>query len=285
LKEKLKRRLAQMGEMAESGMFGAAVEAATAEYEQISSSMLRLIKFVRDLYQEKPTEVDHDMARVGDLFCQLIIVLYREAKKKDTEVAQAIVNSFIEDFPNTENTCVFPQWESLAKASLAFKAAKNAEPVVVWQQSTRLFQAYNEFLSAFLGFFIIGWRCALSKDFSTNVLHNSYGSKLNEFDQLTGGEYGPFYLILRLAKPNLRNAIAHENVWFDRDSNIVRFTHGRRRETTEEMPLVEFMGLAALGSLIAQYYLAAITAIVILEDGKKSDIEQLPAHLIRVFIH
>jgi hypothetical protein len=215
----------------------------------------------------------------------LIIVLYREAKKKDTEVAQAIVNSFIEDFPNTENTCVFPQWESLAKASLAFKAAKNAEPVVVWQQSTRLFQAYNEFLSAFLGFFIIGWRCALSKDFSTNVLHNSYGSKLNEFDQLTGGEYGPFYLILRLAKPNLRNAIAHENVWFDRDSNIVRFTHGRRRETTEEMPLVEFMGLAALGSLIAQYYLAAITAIVILEDGKKSDIEQLPAHLIRVFIH
>lgn len=271
--------------MSESGVFGAAVEAATAEYEQISSPMPRLTKFVSDLYQEKPTEVDHEMAKIGDLFCQLIIVLYREANKEDTEVAQAIANSFIEDFPNTENTCVCPQWESLAEASLAFKAAKNAEPLVVWQQSTKLFQAYNEFLGVLLGYFIIGWRCALGKRFSTNVLHNPYASKLNEFDQLTGGEDGPFYLIMRLAKPNLRNAIAHENVWLDRDSNVVRFTYGRRREITEEMPLVEFTGLAALGSLIAQYYLTAIAAIVILEDGTKSDIERLPVHFTTVFTH
>lgn len=285
MKAELKRRLAQMGEMSESGMYGSNVEASAIEYIQTPGLMPKLIKFVGDLYQEKPTHVDRDMAQIADIFCQLLIALYRETKKKDAAVAQAIIDAFIEDFPDTENTCVFPQWESLAKASLAFKACAKTEPVVVWQQATKLFQAYNEFLNALFGLFIVGWRCTQGKTFSVNVLHNSYGSKYNEFSHLTEGEDGPFYLLLRIARPNLRNAIAHEDVWFDRESDTVRFTYGRQREVEEEMPLVEFMGYAALGSLIAQYYLAALSTVIVLEDGESADIALLPPHLVRVFRH
>ncbi len=73
------------------------------------------------------------------------------------------------------------------------------------------------------------------------------GSKFNEFSQLTGGDEGAFYLIFRLANPDLRNAIAHENIWLDSETDIVKYSAGKGPKVTYEMSLIDFMGLATVG--------------------------------------
>ena len=265
-------------------MFGRAVQAAASEYKSLQDKGMQVfLKLVKDFYGiPRKTEEDQMIANLSDLFCQLIIIVYREAKKQDKQIALAFANSFIKDFPNVQGSCLYPQWEALAKASFAFKSSA-PNSLMVWQQSLKLVQAYNEFLNALLGYFLIAWRCALGKSYSTNVLNNTFGSKLNEFSQLTGGDDSAFYLIFRLANPNLRNAIAHENIWLDSETDIVKYSAGKGPKVTHEMSLIDFMGLATVGSHLGQAYIVAIAAIIILEDGSRLDIMQLPKHLIKVF--
>jgi hypothetical protein len=284
MNSELKKRLLQLHTQSEAGMFGSKAQAAASEYKNLQDKGMQVfLKLVEDFYSvPKETEEDQMIANLSDLFCQLIIVVYREAKKQDEEIALAFANSFIKDFPNVQGSCLYSQWEALAKASFAFKSSA-PNSLLIWQQSLKLTQAYNEFLNALLGYFLIAWRCALGKSYPVNVLNNTFGSKLNEFSQLTGGDDGAFYLIFRLANPNLRNAIAHEDIWLDSETDIVKYSAGKGLKETYEMNLVEFMGLATVGSHLGQAYIVAIATIIILEDGSQQDIMQLPKHLIKVF--
>lgn len=282
----LKRRLIQLNEQTKAGVFGNAAQASASEYESLKNTgMPVFIKLINDFYrQQRKTEEDQMMAKIADIFCQLIIVIYRDAKKQDEVVARAFANSFIEDFPGSIGSCLYPQWEALAKASFAFKSiSDNKNQLLAWQQSLKLVQAYNEFLNALLGYFLIAWRCALGKSYSVSVLGNAYASKLNEFSQLTDGEDGAFYLLFRLANPDLRNAVAHEDIWLDQATNLVRYSAGKNPKMTYEMSLEEFVGYGAVGANLGQAYIVAIASIIVLEDGTAQDIKQLPPHLIKVF--
>lgn len=283
--EELKRRLTQIGRMSASGKLGEDIQTSAQEYQLTPDGMPVFLKIIDDFYQRKETDGDKQIQQIADLFSQLIIVVYRDSKQKDAKVAKSIVNSFIKDFPDVEGSCLFSRWDSLAKAALAFKAVSKTNPLLVWQQAKDVVLAYNEFLNVLLGFLIVGWRCALGKRYSTNVFNNAYGSKLNEFSQLTGGEDGAFYLICRLGKPHLRNAIAHGSVWLDTDEDKVKFEDGRETKTSYEMDLVEFVGLAAIGSHLPQAYLAATASIVVLEEGNAAEIAQIPTHLTKMFRH
>ena len=60
-------------------------------------------------------------SQIRNLSCQLLIVAYREAKKRDPEIAQSLVNSFTTDYPNVPESTLLPRWCSLAQASLAMR--------------------------------------------------------------------------------------------------------------------------------------------------------------------
>ena len=183
----IRQRLSQLNLMATQGIFGEEAKLAAVDYTRLSSSGMNVfLKVVADFYQPNKTEEDQLIFRMADLFCQLIIVVYREAKQEDRIVADAFLNSYIKDFPDAQGSCVYPQWESLARAAYAFKLAKTHK-LLAWQQAIKLVQAYNEFINVLLGYFIISWRCSVGKQYSKNVFDNSYGSKLNEFLQLTLG--------------------------------------------------------------------------------------------------
>lgn len=49
------------------------------------------------------------------------------------------------------------------------------------------------------------------------------------------------------------------------------------------MDLIEFVGLASCGSHLCEPYLAAIGAIVVMEDGSAQAQSLLPEHLVRLF--
>jgi hypothetical protein len=285
MKETHLRLLKQVVDMALEGKFGELIKSTQREYEQLPPGMVILIKTVLDFYEE--TAQHHDaFAEIRSLVFQLLIVAFREAKQKNPDVAMTFLYSFLEDYPGVPESSLLSRWSSLANASLAFReVADSKQRLLIWQQASKQFQAYNEFLNGLLSYLIILWRTSLGRLINPAVFDIAYGSKVDEFRSLTGGENGAFSVLLTLARPRVRNAIAHETLWLDSDAGKVRFTEGRNPRTEYEMDLVEFMGLAAVGSHLAHSYIAAIGAIAVMELGNDLAKSLLPPQLVRLFNH
>ncbi len=285
MKETHKRLLEQLAEMATEGKFGESVKAAQNEYARLPPGIAVLIRAVLDFCKE--TSKNHEkIAQIRSLFCQLLIGAYREAKRKNQDVALSLLHSFIGDYQGVPESSLLPRWCSLAQASLAFReVAQSNNRLLIWQQSCKLFQAYNEFPNGLLSYLIILWRTSTGKIINTSVFDAPYGNKIDQFNRLTGGEDGPFYLLCRFARPKIRNAIAHETIWLDSDVAKVRYTEGHAPRAEYEIDLVEFMSLASTGSHLAPAYLAAIGVIAVMEAGNEFAESFLPSQLIRVYTH
>lgn len=280
-----KKLLDQFVEMSLDGGFGEEIKSAQEDYNRLPPGIATFLKYVLDFCNENK-KLDNETAQMRNLVCQLLIVAYREAKKKNSDTARALVHSFIDDYPGAPGSCLLPRWISLAQASLAFReVAKSNNRLMIWQQATRHFQAYNEFINGLLGYLIACWRCHLGKQFKIATFNMPYGNKVQQFKELTGGNDGVFYIFIRLARPEIRNAIAHETIWLDSKTGTVRFTEGRDVKRESKIDFVEFMALAHAGSHIAQSYLAAIGTIVIMEDGSDISKRFLPEYLVNVYSH
>lgn len=283
--ENFRRRLAQLAQRSRDGIFGENVQKAQNEWDILSPQGINVFhRAVEDFYFKERNEGDNLIYQPANIFCQLLIVVYRDAKKHDEFVANEYLHAFIRDFDSVEGSCLYPQWEGLVKSAFSFKQSVN-NPLLVEQSTFELFRAYNEFLNALLPYLIIGWRTALGKPYNTTIFKQPYGVKLNEFKQLANGDEGIFYIIFRIANHHLRNAIAHSNVWFDKSDNKVKYTDGKDTKTIYENDLLEVMAHLAIGSYLAQSYIAAMSAIAILESGSASDISKLPLNLVRLFHH
>lgn len=280
----IKDRLQEIGRLALAGYFGEDVKQATEDYQVLAPNAEVFVKIITDFYTRRSSEEDRLVFQTVEILTQLTIVVYRDTKPKDRVLATQFLLAFIQDYPNVSHSSLFQKWHMLTGAALAFKDAihKSKSPVLVWEQAKGLFQAYNEFLSGILGYFIVCWRTVNGKTFSPNSLTNHYGVKLNEFHALTGGESGAFNLIFKIARPNIRNAIAHGTIWLEEDQGKVKF---QDRGQTHEIGLAEFLGLAAIGSYVGTAYLAGVAAIIVIEEGNNETIAKLPAHLVSLYHH
>jgi hypothetical protein len=279
----IRERLMEMSRLALEGKFGEDAQIAAREYQSVPSDMMVFVKVVQDFYTPRKTEEDNLLFQSVELFCRLIIVVYRDANKHDRGVAEALLYSFLKDYPGIANTNLYSRWESLIRATRAFKSASQTDMILAWEQTRNLVQAYNEFLNGLIGYLLINWRAVLQRNYSANTLRNNYGSKVREFMDLTGGEDGAFYLIGRIAKPDLRNAIAHGSIWLESQHAMVKYND--EQGNTNEISLVDFVGFAAVGSHIGQAYLAAIAAIIILTEGDPLYSQQIPHHIVQLFQH
>lgn len=285
MKASRKKLLEQFSTMGESGAFGDEIKISRDEYNSLPTDIAIFLKVIIDYRQEtlKHSEFIEGTEEIRETFLKYIIVAYREAKRVDSDIALSIINSFIGDYPGVEESCLLSKWCSLGNASLAFReVAKSESKLLVWQQACKQCQAYNEFLNGLLAYLIILWRTAKSKTVNTAVFSAAYSNKINQFKDLTGGENGAFYLIFRLAKPKLRNAIAHETIWLDSDANKVRYIDGRP-PIEHEIGLIDFMSFCSFGSHLAQPYLAAIALIVVMENGTEQEKSLLPNDLVDLF--
>ncbi|MBU2511969.1 hypothetical protein KJ966_11580 [bacterium] len=285
MREEHKRLLDQVSTFATEGKLGESVKKAIHEYDQLPPGLAVFVKCVAD-YHENNKIAEKEVAEIRSLFFQLIIVAYRECKKVNPEIAQSLLYSLIKDYPDIPESSLITKWSSLAQACIAFREVGHLQNrLLIWQQSTKLFQAYNEFLSGLLNFLIITWRCSQNRKINTNVFSLTYGSKLNQFEQLTGGENGAFYIIFRLAQPKIRNAIAHETIWLDSSNNLVRYTDGKSEKKKYELDLIEYMAFTHMGSHLGEPYIAALGAITIWEEGSEKLKSLLPDYLKKVLSH
>ena len=271
--------------MADDCSFADQVAESRTEYKQLPNGIPVMLKTVSDFCTGLSSD-SPEIAQMRQLACQVLIVAYREANRKDPDIAMHFVNSFIQDYPGVQESSLLPRWTSLVNASLATRElAHSQNRLLIWQQSLKLVQAYNEYLSGLFGYLIILWRTHLKKSVNPNVLNTTYGNKINQLSKLSGGDDGIFYFYLRLAHPDIRNAIAHESIWLDSEANIVRYSHGNQNKQESQIGLVEFMAIAASGSHIAQPYLVAISVIVIMESESELAKSLLPESYRKVFSH
>jgi hypothetical protein len=283
MKESHKHLVQQIAEMAEEGKLGESIKAARKEYERLPVGISTLLKCVVDAYQSN-SNMDGEILQLRDLFCQLLVAIYRDAPLRNQEVAHALVHSLIKDYPGVQESCLAPQLCSLMEAALGFREVGDLRNrLMVWQQMSRIVLAYNEFLNALLGFLIPCLKCSKGKQPDPAVFATAYAAKVDQFNSLTGGENGPFYLITRLARPKLRNAIAHGTIWLDSNAAKVRYSVGQKKREEHEIELIEFSGLALSGSHLPASYLAAIGAIAVMEDGSDLAKAFLPQHLVQLF--
>lgn len=283
VKDSHKRLLQQSADMAEEGMFGESIKAAREEYSQLPVGIATLLKCSVDAYKSKDG-VNDDVRRMRDLFTQLIIATYRDAARVDQEVAVALMHSMIADYPGVSESCLAPQFCSLMQAALGFRElARSTNRSLLCQQMSRLVLAYNEFLNALLGFMIPCLRCVNGQKPDPTVFGMPYRSRLDQINALTGGEEGAFYLITRLGRPRIKNAIAHCTIWLDADAAKVHYTDGSRKRREYQIDLMEFGALARSGSHLGEPYLAAIGTIAVMEDGSDFARGLLPDHLVRLF--
>ena len=266
--------------LSRDGHLGSEVQRTWGEYSCLPDDAARSVAFVRDFFGG---DVDEGLRMPRSLLCQLILVAYRDAKKRDPGLARDFAFAFIQDFPGAAGSALLPRWSSLAEASLSFQAvASSGDLLILWQQSSRLVLAVNEFLDGLIGFLIVAWRCALGKTINLNVLGNAFGSKIDEFARLTDGDDGAFYLLLRLANADLRNGLAHGSAWLDSAESKVRYIAGRQQKTEHQMDLVEFILVAMLGSHLGPAYVAALATISVFEDGPQAAVDLLPSPLIEL---
>ena len=122
MKENYKRLIEQIAKSTTEGIFGVKALSSSKEYEGMPLDISRLSKFIQDLFIEISSG-DAEEGQTVFIFWQVLVVVYRDSKKVDAEVAKAFLNSFIEDYSDMPNTALSLRWNSLAEAVFAFKSA------------------------------------------------------------------------------------------------------------------------------------------------------------------
>lgn len=286
MKDTHQRLIQQFSQLASEGMFSQYIKASQQQYDQLKplGGVAVLVQVAREFQEETERHVQ-EIGEIRSLICKLLIVVYREAKRQDPSISLTFVHSFIQDYPSIPESSLLPRWVSLTLSSLAAREISHSQNrLLAWQIYKQQFQAYNEFLNGLLSYLIILWRTSLSKRVNLNVFDTNYANKVDDFNTLTGGEDGAFYIFSRLARPQIRNAIAHESIWLDSEAGKVCFTEGRGNNKVEsEMDVSEFFTLATIGSHFSHAYIAAIAVIAVMEDGSDFAKSLLPIQLVQVF--
>lgn len=270
-----KRLLEQIQQLSRGGFFGDKVAEESLAYESAKDPIAICAKVVQDFYDEDP--LDAELNQIKAMLCKLLLLVYREARIRDRDRALDFAAVFADDFRGHPGSALLPRWKSLAEAAIAFRMVAHSEKrLLVWQQASRLVLAYNEFLNGLLGPLLISLGEVFGKPFKLGIIDSPYGSKLAEFEKLTGGEKGVFYLLARIGRADLRNAVAHGCAWLDVEAQKVRFTQGHKIKVEAEVGIQEFVAFASIGSHLAAAYIAALSAIVVFEADKGKSKKLLP---------
>ncbi|MCD6595043.1 hypothetical protein J7L68_05130 [bacterium] len=280
----LKIQLEQYLKSGSDGSYGQRVQESFEEYESFDEWNKSAIKYINDLFKPNPSELEQNIIDYTFILCKSFIATYLETKKKDKEIAHSFLKSLFFDFPGIDESKLFSKWQSLTEASFAFQAVAHSNNYnLVWQQSKTLTRAYQEFINGLFGFLIICWRCINGKTLNKNVFKNTYGSKMEELYKLTDGDEGIFAQIFHICNPKLRNAIAHDNIWNNPEAEKIVYKSVGQNVYRGEIDISKFLLFASLGTRLGQSYFASICAVLLMEEGKENEIEQLPSQLVGMF--
>lgn len=283
MEERYRELLDQMVQMAEEGKFGDSIRSSRREYARLRGGIAVFVKCVLDAYAPKKGTTS-EILSLRDEFTRAILIAYRDSVDCSSKTAEALIQSIIRDYPGVPGSCLLPQFNTLAQAALGFReVAYSSNRTVLWQQMSGSFLSYNEFLNALLGFLLPCIECSYGKAPDKRVFSLSYGAKLKRLRDATGGTDETSSLIFRLARPKIRNGLAHGTAWLNSAKARVYYTDVRSGGRKQSISLADFGALALVGSHLAEPYLAGIGAVVVIEEGTDFARSLLPKHLLEEY--
>lgn len=216
---------------------------------------------------------------------QVMLVLYREVKKCDPDAALWLLRSYQEDHPTAPGSNIFNKLMPLLESSVAAK--KIGRDGLIGQGNRELaFLSAKEGYRAGMGFLsaLMGWMYPLfqvweDQDHDWKSLKWPDAKKANEFERISKGCDGIFFMLTPLINKHLRNAIAHGDIQLDSKNVKVLYSNTIEGHLVHsEMDLMEFVGLGTyLFSRLPSIYLGVLSTIFIYESGRPDDILRLPA--------
>lgn len=231
------------------------------------------------LYQEEDLE-ESNYFRIN--LTQSLLVFYREVKKKNPEVASWMLKSYHEDHPSAEGSKLIHKFFSSIEASITVKQAlKSAggNREIAFLTTKESYRAGMGFLSSFMGWLYPMYQVWKDQTPDWKSLKWPDAKKADEFERISEGKDGLFYMLQPLVNKHLRNAIAHGDVHLDSENDKILYSNLIEGKIVHnEMSLEEF---AAYGlyvfSMLPSIYIGALSAIFIYEHGQIEDKLKLPA--------
>ena len=271
-----------LNNMIDAGILGEDIINTRKEFKRQPQGIHAMIWATNVLYESTDGELE-ECREVMSYFCTLLVAMYADTRKLNCKVADAFLNSFINDYPGVDESCLAPQLSAFMESFFAYKeVSSNENRLLVWQQIKNLCNSYNEFIRALLGFVISCLRVINGKKPVSGVFSQSFRSRLNQMKSLSGGKLSFFYQVERIADTALRNAISHGSIWLDSEAEKVKYIEGSKNKKELEMSLWEFMFKTILGVYLVKGYIAAICALIVLIDGTEDAKSLLPAGLGKI---
>jgi hypothetical protein len=270
------KRLNQLGKQTQEGLYGNEAIKDSNDYNNLSGNSIEtFLKNINDFYSKdiNPIFRPYPIALI-----KIILSLFFKNMDKKPELSDYFTLIFQKDIEGTKNTCIKDKYLSMLDAGHASKQAINTNnPLIIWELAKNYCLAFNEFMNILVGVILINYRFSIGKSYKLNALTSKYGNKVNELINLNPDDESYKYLI-ELMRPDIRNAIGHQTIWFNKEDNIVTFLNDKSGEN-EIISIKDFIFLNSKASYFGEAYLVAMSTIGIFTIGKPADKARLPKEL------
>jgi len=239
---------------------------------------------VAGLYQH-----DDDVSgnEVRLVLVQAMVIAYREARKKDPEMAAWLLRSYLEDHPDAPGSRVFEKCDGLIEAAQVLKGVTgSSDRRALFLATKEVQRAAGEFIPLLMAWLAVLWQVQLGDvpDLKLVKAQTPAGTRVKRFVEITNGEDGVFFMLVRVVNIPLRNAIAHSTVTLDDENAQVIFSrieNGAR--VYEQIDLFQYMVEIYIHTRLPSIYLAALSTILVMETGRADEKLALPAVLQQAF--
>jgi len=275
-KKNTDRRFIQLGEQIQDGLYGPDAIKDAETYSNISNSRIEpFLKNINDFYSKEinPIFRPYPLALI-----EIILTLFFKNNSKDQDLSDCFALIFQKNIEGTKKTCIKDKYINMLDAGHASKQSlKTGNPLIIWELAKSSFLAYNEFLNVLIGTILINYRFAIGKKYKFSSLDNPYGNKVNELIELNP-EGDCYKFLFELLQPEIRNAIGHQTIWFDKSKGIVTYLNDKTG-LNETLSIEDFIQLDAKASYLAEAYLVSISTIAVFSIGTPEDKTRLPKEL------
>ncbi len=280
-KKNTDKRFNQVGKQTKEGLYGKKAIKDYIAYENLSDNSIEtFLKSINDFYSKdiNPIFRPYPIALI-----KIILTLFFKNNDKNPELSDYFSLIFQRDIDGTRNTCIKDKYLNMLDAGHAFKQSiTTGNQLIVWELAKNNFLAYNEFLNVLIGVILINYRFSVGKSYKLSTLKNNYGNKVNELIDLSPQGTSYKYLF-ELLKPEIRNAIGHQTIWFDKSGGMVTYLNDKTGEK-EIIAIKDFIFLNLKASYLGEAYLVAMSTIGMFTIGKPQDKIRLPKELFLLLV-
>ncbi|MDX8553767.1 hypothetical protein MK851_09050 [Tenacibaculum sp. 1B UA] len=275
-KKNIDKREIQLGEQIQNGLYGKEAIKDANIYKEISNTGIEtFIKNINDFYSK---EIESVFKPYPHALIEIILTLFFKNNSKDVELSDCFALIFQKKIEGTRKSYIKDKYINMLEAGHASKQSLSTNnPLIIWELTKNNFLAYNEFLNVLIGVILINYRYSIGKTYKFNTLDNHYGNKVNQLIELKP-ENQCYQYLFELLQPDIRNAIGHQNIWFEKSSNTVTYLNDKTG-LNETMSIEDFILLNSKASYLAEAYLVSISTIAIFSFGTTLDRARLPKEL------